>query len=269
MSAGGSGESNESIPQTQLMIVGLVGGLVGTYGAYFLSGPTGGALSVLGGIGAVCATVWSAAAVRKVASYGLGTGVPSIGMLALGMGIVATMFALSVGGILGPIVAVVIAAIIGYLMGVFANKVLKMNIPVMVQSMTEIAVSSTLLLMGYCTLMTGTFDFPIVLEKIVSPGYIALFYIAGGMAVLHPYNANLGPDEKQDRTLWCAVEKSGIVFLISGIIASWSYSPLAGATSIISGLLIWYFGFNKYYGTVKRDAYKIVGTGLLPSEEEL
>lgn len=269
MSAGGSGEANESISENQLITFGLVGSLVGIYGAYFLAAPTGGALSILGGLGALCATVWSAAAVRRVASYGLGTGVPSIGMLALGMGIVATLFALSAGGILGPIVAVIIAAIIGLLMGIFANNTLKMNIPVMVQSMTEIAVSSTLLLMGYCTLMTGTFDFPVVVEKIVAPGYIALFYIAGGMAVLHPYNANLGPDEKQDRTLWTAVEKTGIVILLSGIIASWSYSQLAGLVSIIVGILIWYAGFLKFYGTVKRDAHKIVGTGLLPTEEEL
>ena len=53
--------------------------------------------SFFGALGAICATIWGADAVRRVASYGLGTGVPSIGLLALGMGIVAALFGLSVG----------------------------------------------------------------------------------------------------------------------------------------------------------------------------
>lgn len=38
--------------------------------------------------GSVCATVWGANAIRSVASYGLGTGVPSIGYMTLSIGII-------------------------------------------------------------------------------------------------------------------------------------------------------------------------------------
>ena len=269
MSAGGSGGAHAAIDQNKLIAFGVIGAFVGIYAAYFLSGVAGGALSVLGGLGAVCATIWGAAAVRRVASYGLGTGVPSIGMLALGMGVVAAMFGLGIGGIAGPVVAAVVAAFIGFVIGVFANKTLGMNIPVMVQSMTEIAVSGTLLIIGLSVAMTGTFMFDVVLSKVIATGYIAVIYIAGGMALLHPFNANLGPDEKQDRTLYSAVEKSGIAVLIAGIVALVAFNPSAGMVTILVGIFTWYIGFAGFYARVKRDAYKVVGTGMLPSEEEL
>jgi tetrahydromethanopterin S-methyltransferase subunit C len=35
------------------------------------------------------------------------------------------------------------------------------------------------------------------------------------------------------------------------------------------GVFIWYISFTKFYELTKRDAYKVLGTGLLPTEEEL
>jgi len=209
-----------------------------------------------------------------VASYGLGTGVPSIGMLALGMGVVAAMFGLAVGegfglAIAGPVIALVVASIIGLLMGIFANKVLKMNIPVMEQSMTEIAASGTILIIGLFVAMTGTFVFDVVLEEVITTGYIAVIFIAGGMALLHPFNANLGPDEKQDRTLYNALEKGAIAMIIAGIVALSVQNASVGMVTVLIGIFLWYYGFTGFYARVKRDAFKVVGTGLLPSEEEL
>src|SRR5512143_2161566 len=102
MSAGGSGESKTKYPPQTVMGLGVVGGLIGVYAGGLLA-PSIPALSFIGGLGAICAAIWGADAVRRVASYGLGTGVPSIGLLALGMGIVAALFGLSIGGIAGPI----------------------------------------------------------------------------------------------------------------------------------------------------------------------
>ncbi|MGB3907292.1 MAG: tetrahydromethanopterin S-methyltransferase subunit C [Methanomethylovorans sp.] len=274
MSAGGSGEAHAAIPENQLIAFGIIGGLVGIYAAFFLSNVAGGVFSFMGALGAICATIWGADAVRRVASYGLGTGVPSIGMLALGMGVVAAMFGLAVGkgiglDIAGPVIALVVASIIGLLIGIFSNKVLKMNIPVMEQTMTEIAASGTILIIGLSVAMTGTFVFDVVLDNVITTGYIAVIFIAGGMALLHPFNANLGPDEKQDRTLYNSLEKSAIAMIIAGIVALSAQNASVGMVTILIGLFIWYFGFMGFYSRVKRDAYKVVGTGLLPSEEEL
>jgi tetrahydromethanopterin S-methyltransferase subunit C len=98
---------------------------------------------------------------------------------------------------------------------------------------------------------------------------MAMIYIAGGMAMLHPFNANLGPDESQDRTLVCAFEKGAIAMVISGIASAVGVGVGPALVTIVLGIILWYFGFTKYYALIKRDAYQVVGTGLLPSAEEL
>lgn len=268
MSAGGSGAAAEAIPQNTIIAFGVFGGLIGIYAAYFLVDIAGSYMSFIGALGAICGMVWGAAAVRRVASYGLGTGVPSIGMLALGMGVLAVTFGLAVGGIAGPVIALVSAAIIGLMIGVLANKVLNMGIPIMEVSMTEIATAGAITIIGLSVAMTGTFDFTTVLNQVITTGYIAVIFIAGGLAILHPFNANLGPDEKQDRTLMCALEKGAIAMIVAGIVAV--VNPGAsGALTILIGIALWYVGFSGYYDRVKRDAYAVVGTGMLPSKEEL
>ena len=75
-----------------------------------------------------------------------------------------------------------------------------MAIPVMEQTMTEIAGAGALLIIGLSVAIAGSFEFMPVVENVVTTGFMAMIYIAGGMAMLHPFNANLGPDESQDRT---------------------------------------------------------------------
>lgn len=71
MSAGGAGGGAKgAYPPQTIMALGIIGGLVGIYLGHFMPP----AYSFFGGIGAICATVWGADAVRRVASYGLGTG---------------------------------------------------------------------------------------------------------------------------------------------------------------------------------------------------
>ncbi|TGC10958.1 tetrahydromethanopterin S-methyltransferase subunit MtrC [Methanolobus halotolerans] len=280
MSAGGGGGgAHEAIPQNKLIAFGVIGGLVGIYAAYFLVDIIGPSMSFLGALGAICSIVWGASAVRRVANYGLGTGVPSIGMLALGIGVIATTFGLAVGGIAGPLVALVFASLIGLVVGMLGNKVLNMGIPIMVQSTTEIAAAGALTIVGLSTSMIGTFMFfdeivngvvvaQGVASGVMTTGYIAVIFIAGGLAILHPYNANLGPDEKQDRTLACAFEKGAIAMILAGIVAT--ITPFAsGSITILIGIAIWYVSFSGYYKRVKRDAFMVTGSGLLPSKEEL
>lgn len=268
MSGGGSGEAKSHYTPQAVMGLGIVGGLVGIYAGYFLAQMSS-IFSFIGAIGAICAAVWGADAVRRVASYGLGTGVPSIGLLALGMGIIATLFGLSIGGVAGPIITFIVACIIGLVIGILANRVIGMGIPVMEQTMTEIAGSGALMIIGLSVTMAGTFDYMPVVENVISTGFIAMIYIAGGMAMLHPFNANLGPDESQDRTLACAAQMGAAAMVISGFGAAVGIGLLPAVVTIVVGLIIWYFTFHKYYGLLKRDAYAVVGTGLLPSAEEL
>ena len=119
------------------------------------------------------------------------------------------------------------------------------------------------------TVIAGSFDYAAVVQNVVANGYIALIFIIGGMGILHPFNANLGPDEKQDRTLSVAIEKGAIALVITGFASSLHEGLMAAGLNIAVGLIIWAWAFMKYYGYIKRDAHAVVGTGLLPSAEEL
>jgi tetrahydromethanopterin S-methyltransferase subunit C len=255
------------IPPNTLLAFGVVGGLVGVYLAYFLKDMNS-IFVFFGALGAVCASIWGADVVRRVASYGLGTGVPSIGMLALGMGIIAVLFGLSLSlGPAGPLVAFIVSCVIGAIVGIISVKVVGMTIPIMVRATTEIAGAGALLILGLSIVIAGSLDYAVVVKEVITTGFIMMIYIAGGMAMLHPHNSNLGPDETQDRLLSLSAEKAGIAMVLSG------FASVAGmgaiAVTVLIGIFIWYVGFNKYYGFVKRDAYKVIDIGMLPTEEEM
>jgi tetrahydromethanopterin S-methyltransferase subunit C len=189
-------------------------------------------------------------------------------MLALGMGIIAVLFGLSLSlGPAGPLVAFIISCVIGAIVGIISVKVVGMTIPIMVRSTTEIAGAGAILILGLSIVIAGSLDYGAVVKEVITTGFIMMIYIAGGMAMLHPHNSNLGPDETQDRLLSLSAEKAGIAVVLSG------FASVAGmgaiAVTMLIGLFIWYIFWGKYYGFVKRDAYKVIDVGMLPTEEEM
>jgi tetrahydromethanopterin S-methyltransferase subunit C len=254
----------------KLRIYGLVGSIVGIYlGAILNSALNTTLFSFIGAVAAIFAVLWGANSVRRICAYGIGTGVPSIGMLALGMGIVAVMFGLSIAealgfGLLGPIIILVYAGIFGYIIGVIANKVIKFNIPVMEEGNSDLSMAGAMALLGWSFAISGTLGYADILNDVLMTGYIAIIFIAGGLAILHPFNANLGPDEKQDRTLVNAVMCAGIAMVATGVAALMTQGLTAGLLQLVIGFAIWFYFFKMYYQLVKRDAAAVVGTGLLP-----
>ena len=267
-----------NLPPNTIIAIGVIGGLAGIYLTMLNQTFNTTIFSVMGGIGSIFAVVWGADAVRRVCSYGLGTGVPSIGMVALGMGIVAAIFGLvipetgllPIPAILGPVISFIVAALIGLVIGSMSNKILKMNIPIMEKSMIEIAGAGCLVMMGLSACIAGSFAFnDAILPSVVSTGYIAIVFIGGAMTILHPFNANLGPDETQYRTLYVAIEKAALIMVIAGFASLTVIDAVSAALTMLVGLLIFLVYFNKFMKSVHREAYKVVGTGLLPSAEEL
>ncbi len=278
MSAVEGGPASGGLPPNTIIAIGVIGGLAGIYLTMLNQTFNTTIFSVMGGIGSIFAVVWGADAVRRVCSYGLGTGVPSIGMVALGMGVVAAIFGLiipetgilPIPTILGPVISFIVAALIGLIIGLLSNKILKMNIPIMEKSMIEIAGAGSLVLMGLSASIAGSFAFnDAILPGVVSTGYIAIVFIGGAMTILHPFNANLGPDESQYRTLYVAIEKAALIMVIAGFASLTVIDAVSAAVTMLVGLLIFLVYFNKFMKSVHREAYKVVGTGLLPSAEEL
>ncbi len=271
MSAGGpGGEAVSAETANQIDAKAIVVGLVGIYVAG-IAAPAGiPYLAFLAGIGAVFAAKMGADAVRRVCSYGIGTGVPSIGMLALGMGIISAMFGLALGKmynvvIIGPIIGLVLGLAIGWIVGTLANKIIKLNIPVMERCLMEIAGAGVLMLTGFSVMVSGSMDFVVITEKVISTGYIAPIFILGALSILHPFNASLGPDETQDRTLVHSYSCGAIAMAIAGVCSIAVIDPIAGIISTIIGLAIWYVTFMGFVRLAKRDAGAgWVGTGLLP-----
>jgi len=271
MSVGGAAGGAPSAYEPQkIRIYGLAGSIVGLYlGAILNSALNTEVFSFIGAVAAIFAVVMGANSVRRICAYGIGTGVPSIGMLALGMGIIAVMFGLSLAetvgfGLAGPIITLIYAGIFGYIIGVIANKVIKFNIPVMEEGNADLSMAGALAILGWSFAVSGTLGYDSIVNDVLMTGYIAIIFIAGGLAILHPFNANLGPDEKQDRTLVNAIMVGGLAMIATGIGALLTQGLAIGLLQIVIGFAIWYYFFKMYYKLVKRDASAVVGTGLLP-----
>src|SRR5512133_2458654 len=146
------------VPHNTIMIAGIVSTLVCLYLTY-LNVLTGTEMfSFFGGLAVVAALIWGSHTIKVLCSYGIGTGVPSAGMIAFGSGVIAMLLATKFG-IMAPIVAAILAAIIGFILGYVSNNILNMKIPAMVQALTEMAIVGALTLMGFAALITGGFGF--------------------------------------------------------------------------------------------------------------
>jgi tetrahydromethanopterin S-methyltransferase subunit C len=263
------------IPHNTLMIYGIIGSLVLIYLTY-LNTVTGTQLfSFFGGLGAIAALIWGSSTIKRLCSYGIGTGVPSAGMLAFGSGVIAMLLATKFG-IVSPIVALVLGFVIGAILGYIANNILAMKIPVMIQSIAELAAVGAMVMIGFSAMATGSFTFSVLsVTKIVAlvgenatlvtantayvtsllgGSLLVVIFMLGALALQHGFNACLGPSEKQDRTLMLTAE---VGFLSMIMVAIFSYAYLgmfAVLINIIVAVVGWYYTYMQYIALSKRDA---------------
>ena len=271
MSAGGSadGAAAGAVSSTHLLILGIVGGLLCIYLSGFLGDVIG---PVLAGIGAVLAIVWGADAIRRVASYGLGTGVPSIGYMSLSVGVISALAGISLATllkmtILGPVFALVIAIIIGAIIAIVATKIVGMKIPIMLQCTIEIAGAACLSILAFSTAIAGSFLMIPIYEHVVASGFIAVLFIVCTMAIQHPFNACLGPNEDQVRTLKCAASTAFLSMTLVGLLSSIS-GGLGWFIVTVVGLIGWVISFRAFVKASCEDAASTRWAGLWPNVEE-
>ena len=272
MSAGGSGAPAEgAVDANVLLAVGIIGGLIGIYASSIE--PTIG--PVIACLGAVCAILWGVLAIRSVASYGLGTGVPSIGYMSLGIGVIGALAgvgiiaALNLKGLemLGPILALVFAMVIGLLVAIVAKKIVGMNIPVMERCTAEIAGAAALAVLAFSSAIAGGYAIDGILTAVVAPGFIAVFYILTTMAIQHPFNACLGPNEDQVRTLKCACSTAFLSMTIVGLLSA-ATGGLGWFVVLVIGLIGWIVSFRAFVLASCNDAASTKWAGLWPKVEQ-
>ena len=227
------------------------------------------------GIGAILVILWGADSVRKTARYGLGTGVPSIGVLAMGYGIVGgvtgivigSVPALGGGGIVEPGVLVGVAAVgvVGYISGILANneKFIGMKIPGLERGMAELGMAGALAVIIESSMIAGTWDAAVVIPEIIENGLIALIFILAGFGMFQPYNSCLGADERRGRTLLVSVEIGGLNCIILGVLASLIQGMAQGVPLIALGAITWVLFYSAYVRACLNEAHSVVGTGLI------
>ncbi len=239
--------------------------------------------AVVKAVGVIFALLWGMDSVRKTSKYGLGTGVPSIGVLATGYGVLGALVGIAFAGILnvsivqpGVLIGVIAMAIVGLISGVLSNneKIIGMKIPGLERGMMELGIAGTLAMLLQFSIVAGSLDFNLVVERAISNGVIAVMFVLSMMAMFHPYNACLGPDERRPRTLMVSIEISGLLFIILGIfvaataVSTWGVAGVVdGISLIVFGLIVWIVFFVKFIKTAMREAHSTVGTGLIKTIE--
>jgi tetrahydromethanopterin S-methyltransferase subunit C len=269
------------IPHTNIMVGGIIASLVCLYLSYLNVVTNTEMFSFFGGLAVVAALIWGSNTIKVLCSYGIGTGVPSAGMIAFGSGVIGMLLATKFG-IAAPIVALVLAAVIGLILGYLSNEVLNMKIPAMVQSLTELAVVGAFTLMGFAVLMTGGFTFATLTAGSVTflgmslPSYqvsfiggclIATAFMLGALAVQHPFNACLGPGWTQDRMLMLAAECGFLSMFVAAVMSFALITTGSALISLVVALVGWGYTYKHYIGLSKRDAASWLDAKPIPEVE--
>lgn len=274
------------IPHNKILIAGLVSTLVCLYLTYLNVLTHTEMFSFFGGLAVIAALIWGSHTIKVLCSYGIGTGVPSAGMIAFGSGVMAMLLATKFGVIAGiptaPIVATVLAAVIGFILGYVSNNILNMKIPAMVQALTEMAVVGALSLMGFAALITGGFTFAGLTTSSVSVMgmtllshqnsflggcLIAVAFLLGAIAIQHPFNACLGPGWKQDRMLMLTAECGFLSMLVAAVMSFAFISIGSAIISLIIAIAGWVYTYQQYMVMSKRDAAAWLDSKPIPDVE--
>jgi tetrahydromethanopterin S-methyltransferase subunit C len=264
--AGGGGES--SVDPKMTAGIGIIGGLLGIYLTPInpVLGP------LLAALGAVCAIMWGADAIARVASYGLGTGVPSIGYMSLAVGVIGTLAGLAGGmmipgyTILAPLLGVVLAVILGGVIALIAKKIIGMKIPVLVTGTMELTGAAAISILGFSAAISGSYAMAPILKSVVATGFIGLLFILNTMAIQHPFNACLGPQEDRTRTLKLAASTGFMAMAIVGLLGIGTSK--AWWVIAVIGALAWFISIRMFIQASKEDAASVAWSGMWPKEEE-
>jgi len=269
------------IPHNTIMVAGLVSTLVCLYLTYLNVLTNTEMFAFFGGLAVVTSLIWGSHTIKVLCSYGIGTGVPSAGMIAFGSGVIAMLLATKFG-VAAPIVALVLAAVIGFILGYISNDILNMKIPAMVQALTEMAVVGALSLMGFAALITGGFTFEGLTTGTVSMlgmmvssnqisfiggGLIAVAFLLGAIAIQHPFNACLGPGWKQDRMLMLTAECGFLSMIVAAVMSFALVSAGSAIISLLVAIVGWAYTYNQYIILSKRDAHSWLDAKPIPEME--
>jgi tetrahydromethanopterin S-methyltransferase subunit C len=156
--------------------------------------------------------------------------------------------------------------------GVIIGRLKILEIPVFTRCITELSVGASVGLMALLSAAAGgyTVDFfqGRLMPMIFLTGFVVAVFWATSMTIFHPFNACLGPGEKQTRTLKLAVGVAGIDVTLAGISAlgvaglNPSIMTLEAAVGIIFlGAAVWIGGYYAFIKAAIKESASVMWTG--------
>ena len=122
----------------------------------------------------------------------------------------------------------------------------------------ELTAASAISILGFSAAIAGGIGMAAIVSSVVATGFIALLFIMNTMAIQHPFNACLGPQENRVRTLKLAASTGFISMAVVGILGG--LFTAKGAVIII-GAIAWFI-------TIKiSEAASVAWSGMWPKEE--
>ena len=106
----------------------------------------------------------------------------------------------------------------------------------------------------------------VIYEHVVATGFIAVLFIMCTMAIQHPFNACLGPNEDQLRTLKCACSTAFLSMTLTGLM-SVTTGGIGWFVVFVVGLIGWIISFRSFVLASCNDAASTKWAGLWPKVE--
>ena len=120
--------------------------------------------------------------------------------------------------IAGPIMGFILAMVLGGIVAIIGRKIVGMKIPVLIRGSIELAGASGLSVLAFSAAIAGSYSMTAILQYVIATGFIGLLFILNTMVIQHPFNACLGPNEDQRRTLKLASTTAFFAMAIVGIL---------------------------------------------------
>lgn len=254
--------SDDLIPDQILMLISIIGGLFCIYASN---------INLLGGLLSIAlaaiATVYGTNTLRHIGKYSLGTGVPSIVYLLSSVGLISYLLAITLSiyinqMMLFPISSIIFAIILALFISLICKHIFGIQVEILTKSFISITISSVLLISAMSTLIAQTYNPLIIYENIIQSGIIIILMIMAIMAIQQPYNACMGPNEDQYRTLTLALSNTFLMLIIISTISI--LTSKYWILYLIISLVGWFISFRKYLNYTKHQAASIKSYGLWP-----
>lgn len=257
--------ADDLIPNQVITLVSCVIGLLCLYVSNF---------SVIGGVcsmvAALLASILGANTLRKIGKYSLGTGVPSIVYMLTAIALLSFVLSLSISmefnlDFLFPVLGLVLAVLLSYVISLVCRYVFKIQVEVLSKSFVAISVASVLLMMAASTLISQSYNPQIIYETVIGNGVIILIMIMSVMVIQNPYNACMGPNEDQYRTLSLALSNTSLMLMVISIISM--LTTKYWILYLLLSVIVWFISFRRYIIYTKHQAASIRRYGLWPKDD--